>query len=172
MTRELQVASNIHDTNHYPVECWPVFWHCLMYESRNVCGLVGLSLFFPLAQPVFTFWCEMPGATGMRKLAVNLECYFPGSVYLLYWNWSLWDLEAHQDLQGSHLSLPLRCWYCVRISPCLPFSHGFCGWHLGLYAWSKSTLLTSHLFSPSLSKNGLHFDHASWWTWYQAKGLV
>lgn len=61
----------------------------LIYESRNISGLVDLSLFFPLAQLEFIFWCEVSGFTGMRKVAVNLECGFPGSVHLLYWNWSL-----------------------------------------------------------------------------------
>lgn len=48
---------------------------------------------------------------------------------------------------------------CVHINTSGLFTWALCI-KLGLYAWSASTFLTGCLFSPSLPKNALVFDHA------------
>lgn len=81
---------------------------------------------------------------------------------------SLWPWSSSVRLdwlassqRGSHLSLSSQSMQvlCVHINTPGLFTRALCI-KLGFYTWSASTFLTSCLFSPSLPKNALVFDHA------------
>lgn len=77
---------------------------------------------------------------------------------------SLWPWSSSVRLAPSEgpicLCLPNQCRCYMCTSTHLAFLQWVLCFKLGFYTWSASTFLTGCLFSPSLPKNALVFDHA------------